>query len=269
MASHAHESTYAVFWNGLLTQQAVLRALVLRELQIRFGRHNIGYLWMIVEPMMLATAITLIHMAAERGAHSTGMGPFPFTLLGYCLIMIFRNSFTRADGAINGAASLMYHAQVKPFDVMLSKMIVEVVGALSALLILMSAGIMIGLAEPPVRPLYVFGGILAISVWTFGLALMVATFSYENPIVGRFVQPIAYFMFPLSGAFITMDFLPVWAREYMAWNPLMAMFEMARYGYFYSATDRYIYTEYILAHCAMSFLLGLIAIRWLRSRIHV
>lgn len=256
-------------WDGWWSQQAVLKALLLRELQSRFGRHNIGYLWMIAEPLMLASAITTLHMLSGHGMQSSGMGAYPFTLLGYCLVMIFRNTFTRAEGAVAGSVMLMNHAQVKPFDIMVAKMTVETMGALIALVVLMGLGIMIGLAELPVRPLYLFAATGAITVWSFGLSLMVGALSYKFHAVGRFVHPIAYFMFPLSGAFVTMDFLPPWGRAVMAWNPFMSMFEAARYGQFLHAPDKYIYPEFILVNCAVSLLFGLVAIRWVRREIHL
>lgn len=257
------------FLRGLSIQMSVLEALILRELQGRFGRDNIGYLWMIAEPMTLAAVITTLHFITHFGTTTPGMGPFPFTLLGYCLFIIFRNSFNRADGAINGSNALLYHAPVKPFDIMLAKSVVETVGAVSALVILMTIGIMLGLAELPARPLYLFAAAFAIAWWTFGLSLIIASYTYKHHVLGRFVHQISYFMFPLSGAFVTMDFLPAWAQDYMAWNPMMSMFEMARYGYFLSATDRHIFPGYIVAHCAASTYWGLIALRGLRNDIHV
>jgi capsular polysaccharide transport system permease protein len=256
--------------NGLVGQHFVLRALVLRELQSRFGRDNIGYLWVIVEPLMFASAITMIHYVSEQGPGSTpGMGAYPFTLLGYCLFIIFRNGFNRADGAINGVVSLLYHAQITPFDILLSRAIVDVIGALSALLILMTLGIMTGIADLPARPLFLYGAAFAIAALTFGLSLIIAAYTYSSHVLGRFVHPFSYFMFPLSGAFVTMDFLPPWAQGIMAWNPMMSIFEMARYGMFAGASDKHIYPAFMIATCAIVNYWGLIAIRRVRSEIHV
>jgi len=253
--------------DSLLIQHAVLRALILRELQARYGRDNIGYLWVVAEPLMLATVITMLHYVTDRsGSH--GMGPYPFTLLGYCLFIIFRNTFNRADGAISASVSLLYHTQVLPVDIMISKSIVEMIASLSALVILMALGIMTGVAELPARPLYLFGAAFAITILTFGMSLIVAANTYTSHVLGRFVHPFSYFMFPLSGAFITMNFLPPWAREGMSWNPFMSIFEMARYGYFAGATDKYVFVRFIVVTCAVVNYWGLVAIRRLRSKIH-
>jgi capsular polysaccharide transport system permease protein len=257
------------FIHALQTQAAVVRALVLREMQSRFGRDNIGYLWMIGEPMILASAVTAMHTFRDHGIKSPGMGAYPFTVLGYCLFIIFRNVFNRSDGAINGSTPLLYHRMVKPFDIMLAKAFLETVGCISALAVLMTIGILFGLADLPARPLYLIAATFLIAWWSFSLSLIVAAHTYEGHFIGRFVHPFSYFMVPLSGAFVTMTFLPAWTRPYMAWNPMMSMFEMARYGQFASASDAYFYPGYVIAVCAGTTYWGLIAIRKLRSRIHV
>jgi len=254
--------------DGLVTQHAVLRALILRELQSRFGRDNIGYLWVIGEPMMLATVISLLHFAVDQYA-KPGMGPFPFTLLGYCLFIIFRNTFNRSDAILDGSVNLFYHSQITPFDVLLAKSVVETIACLSALVILMTVGILLGVADPPARPVYVFVAAAAISILTFGLTMLVAAGTYKSHVLGRFVHPFSYFMFPLSGAFVTMDFLPPWARHIMAWNPLMTIFETARYGWFKGATDKYIDPVFLIATCAVLVYGGMLAIRRVRADIHV
>jgi capsular polysaccharide transport system permease protein len=258
-----------LFLDGITAQAAVLRALVLRELQARFGRDNIGYLWMVAEPMMLASVITLLHSVAHYGLDVPGMSPYTFTLTGYCLFIIFRNTFNRAESAVRQSEALLYHNMIKPFDIMLSKAIVETTGCISALIVLQTIGIMLGQAELPAHPLYLFAAIFLIAWFTFALSLIIAAYTYHGHVLGRLVHPISYLSFPLSGAFVTMTFLPVWARPIMAWNPMMAIFEMARFGQFSGASPDYMYGTYVVAICVALTYWGLISIRQLRAKIHV
>ena len=41
-----------------LAKMNVIGALIMRELHTRYGRENIGYLWMVLEPMTLAVAVS-------------------------------------------------------------------------------------------------------------------------------------------------------------------------------------------------------------------
>jgi capsular polysaccharide transport system permease protein len=224
---------------------------------------------MIAEPMMFASVITLLHTVAHFGADAPGLSPYTFTLTGYTLFIIFRNSYNRAEIAIPASESLLYHHMIKPFDILLSKAIVETIGCISALTVLQALGIMSGQAELPVRPLYLFSATFLIAWWTFALSLIIAAYTYEGHFLSRLVHPSSYFAVPLSGAFVTMSFLPIWARPAMAWNPMMTIFEMARYGQFRGASPDYIYTGYAVAVCAGLTYWGLLAIRRLRAKIHV
>ena len=48
-----------------LIQRRVLGALLLRELLTRYGRNNIGFLWLFVEPMLFTLIITLFWTATR------------------------------------------------------------------------------------------------------------------------------------------------------------------------------------------------------------
>lgn len=266
--SEVRRSNFDILIDGLSTQGAVLRALCLRELQQRFGRHNIGYLWVIAEPMMLASVVTMLHSVVSPHGDG-GLAPFTFMLTGYAIFIIFRNTFNRAEGSLNASESLLYHHMITPFDIMLAKAVVETLGCLSALVLLQSIGIMLGIAELPARPLYLVGAIALFAWWSFSLSLIVAAYTYENHFVGRLVHPAAYFALPLSGAFMTMSLLPAWTRPYMAWNPMMIVFEMARYGQFENAKGTYIAIRYVVVIALATSYWGLLAIRRVRKDIHV
>lgn len=257
------------FGRGFSVQMRVIGALMARELQTRYGRHNIGYLWVIAEPMMLATVVGVLHQASDLGMHAKGMSPFAFTLLGYTVFILFRNIFNRADHVLDTSSNLLLHRIIKPFDIILSRALVEIAGVLCALAIMVAVGKAIGLADFPVRPLYLLFAIGLMSWLSLGMAIMVAAYTYESHLLSRFVHPFSYFMMPLSGAFFTVNFLPEWARDFMLWNPMVTIFEIARYGMFEVASDRYLYPGYAAGFAAACTYIGLVALRRVERHIHV
>jgi capsular polysaccharide transport system permease protein len=156
---------------------------------------------------------------------------------------------------------------VTPLDIMVVKAIIEAVGCLGSMSILLTIGMMLGIADLPARPLYLFFGAFLVTWWSFGWSLLIAGVTFGSHTLGRFVHPISYFMVPLSGAFWTMSFLPVGFRNLMEWNPMVTMFEIARYGQFQAADDKYLYPEYAISVCGFLTLAGLIIIRKLREKI--
>lgn len=268
MTERAHRHWFDILLDGLSTQASVVRALALRELQQRYGRANIGYLWVVAEPMMLATVVSMLH-AVVNPHGDAGMSAYTFMLTGYSIYIIFRNTFNRAESALHSSESLLYHNMITPFDIMLSKSLVETIGCISALVLLQFAGIIVGVSQMPARPLYLAGAISLFAWYSFAMSLIVGAYAYRSPLLGRLVHPISYFSLPVSGAFITMTILPPWTRPYMEWNPMMSVFEMARYGQFASAPDTYIHTGYVVAVATFASYWGLLAIRQIRKHIHV
>ena len=254
---------------GLARQRSVVNALALRELQQRYGRANIGYLWVIVEPLMLASVVTGIHSLVGHNWSAAGISPFTFTLTGYTIFIIFRNSFTRSDGVLHHYSNLLYHNMITPFDIMLAKSIVETIGCIAALAVLQTLGVILGVAELPARPLYLIEAIALFAWFSFAWCLLAAAYTFHSSFLERLVHPASYFAMPLSGAFFTVSVLPPWARPYVAWNPMVSMFELARFGQFSTATDRYADIGLALAaNCFFSYW-GLLAIRRVRKDIHV
>ncbi len=258
-----------ILWSGLAKQGLVINALALRELQQRYGRANIGYLWVIVEPLMLASVVTMIHSFVSHGAPAGDISPFTFTLTGYTIFIIFRNSFTRSDGVLHQYSSLLYHNMITPFDIMLAKSIVETIGCISALAVLQTFGVILGIAQFPARPIYLIGAIMLFSWWSFAWCLLAAAYTFHSPFLERLVHPASYFAMPLSGAFFTVSLLPAWARPYVTWNPMVPVFELARYGQFVSSPDRYTQVGFVVAANCFFTYWGLLAIRRVRRDIHV
>lgn len=254
---------------GMVAQQRVVQALLLREMQVRFGRDNLGILWIIIEPMMFALTITLMHTAAGFAQHGRGEDVYAFTVIGYCLFIIFRNIFNRAESAIHESLNLFYHRAVSPLDIVVAKSLVDMIGCTCAVVILLGFGIALDLCDWPARPLYLVAATVMIYWLTLGLSMLVAAYAHQYPFLGRLVHPFSYAMVPLSGAFVTMGFLPAWAREYMAWNPMMVIFEMARYGQFEVATQQYVYSLFAIAVCSALSYWGLLSMRRLRKELDV
>jgi len=256
------------FLQSLSIQCTVIGALLMRELHTRYGRENVGYLWVIGEPLSLACMIALIH--AGQPTHYTGdMAPVPFSVMGYCIFIMFRGMFNRAEGALESNAPLLYHKMVTVFDIMIARALLEAVGTSLSLVVLTALLISIGLADWPPRPLWLMLGLFFMFWFSFCLSLIIVSISHDNRTVGRMVHPVSYIMMPLSGAFYRVQWIPSPYREYLEWFPLPQIFKMSRYGYFESATDDYFSVSFLTASCLILSYIGLVAIKIVRGKVHL
>lgn len=253
---------------GLRVQGNVIGALLMRELHTRYGRDNVGYLWVILEPMILAAAVALIHAGADT--HFTSdIRPVPFAIVGYCTFMIFRGIFGRAEAALESNLPLLYHRQVTVFDILFSRALLEAAGAGCSLVILLLLTNALGLGNLPARPLYMMIGVVLILWFAFGLSMIVCVVTHENRTAGRLVHPISYILFPLSGALYQLEWIPEPYRSWLAWFPMPHIFEIVRYGQFEGANLDYARPLFVVATCIVLTYVGLIALRMVRRHIHL
>src|SRR4051794_33212892 len=76
-------------WACFRIQTRVIGALMLREMGTRFGRDNLGYVWLFLEPMMLGGAIGSIHKISGHEMPG-GLEPFLFWVMSYIPFYLFR-----------------------------------------------------------------------------------------------------------------------------------------------------------------------------------
>lgn len=259
---------HGTFLEGLRIQSRVIKALILREMHTRYGRENIGLLWLVIEPMLLASMIGLLHARGAR-VHEGDILPLPMSIIGYCNFMVFRSIFNRGEGAIESNLPLMYHRTVKPLDILLARAMLDTIGVWLAFIILMTAAVSFGMTHLPARPGWLLLGMFAMVWFSFGGSLVVAGLTYERKAIGRLVHPFTYVMMPLSGAFFTMDMLPGAIRDAFMYVPLAHIFEILRFGWFYSGSDDYFSVSYLVEWLMGITLIGLILLSKARKRIHM
>ncbi|WP_122928455.1 MULTISPECIES: ABC transporter permease [Sphingobium] len=249
----------------LAIQARVIGAIILRELHTRYGRENIGYLWLVGEPLMLGTIISILH---SGGSHH-GINPVAFTVVGYCNFIMFRGIVNRAEGALHANMTLLHHRMVTVLDLAYARALLEVAGTTASFIILMGFCIGLGFTDFPPRPLFLFIGVGYIFWFSLALSMIVIGWTHDRSFAERMVHPFSYFMIPLSGAFFSVGWIPQPFRDYLLYNPFPHMFEMLRYGAFESASLTYVSFGYVTACCAGLTLLGLLAMRSVKSRLHV
>ena len=251
---------------SLRIQTRVIGALMMRELHTRYGRDNIGYLWLIGEPLMLGTIIAVLH--SGQAAHGD-IHPVALSVTGYTIFIMFRGIVNRSEGAIESNSPLLYHKMVTVLDLTVARALLEAAGTFLSFTILFSLCIVLGYAEPPVRPLWLIGGIALVFWISLAVSMLITGGTHDRRTLGRLVHPFSYFMIPLSGAFYRVAWIPPGWREWLLWLPLPHMFEVIRYGAFGSATLEYVDLRYVVACCTVLTLFGLLAVRAVRRRIHL
>jgi ABC-type polysaccharide/polyol phosphate export permease len=241
-------------------QRRVIGALLMREVLTRYGRHNIGFLWLFVEPMLFTLGVTALWTLAQM-SHASALPIVAFALTGYSSVLLWRNMPARCIGAISPNLALMYHRNVKLQDIFAARLLLEAAGATISFVVLGIFFTAIGWLQPPEDLLQVTIGWFMLAWFGASLAILLGAWSEESETVEKLWHPAAYLLFPLSGAAFIVDALPQRAQEILLFLPMVHGIEYLREGYFGSAVRAHYDLAYMAACCLLLTVLGLAKLR--------
>jgi capsular polysaccharide transport system permease protein len=256
----------ASFRRSLAIQFRVIGALLLREIITRYGRRNLGFLWLFVEPMLFTLGVTALWSVAGL-KHAATIPVVAFAVTGYSSILLWRNCASRCCMAINPNLGLLYHRNVRVLDLMLTRILLEVAGATASFIALSIVWISIGWMEPPDDVLTVVAAWLLLAWFGAALALILGGLTGFSEIWERFWHPTAYLLFPLSGAVFMVEWLPAKLRPFVLWLPMVHGVEFLRHGYFGSVVRAHYDLEYLTGACLGMTLVGLVLVRMAGRRV--
>jgi capsular polysaccharide transport system permease protein len=253
----------ALVLRGARMQRRVIGALIIRELHSRFGRHYFGYIWLFFEPLLLGSAIGLVHVLTD---HTARYGPFEFFAIGYILYFIFRGIINRATGAIPSNMPLLYHRTVSLPDIFFARHIIETISCSGVMLVFLFALFALNgdIVEDPTK---IMVALIGMTLLSQGLALVIAAATEAMEGVERAVHALTYLILPASGMFFLVETLPDWLQEIALYLPTVHLFELLRDGQFGSRFMAHYDLGYVAAWILVTHLLGLAALRITRRRL--
>lgn len=254
------------FARGLVTQFEVVHALALRETRTRFGAHQLGYLWAVLEPVLMVVTFIVVFMIVKRPAPE-GMDLFSFLTTGILPYLVFANSMNQVANSIAGNKALLFYPHVQPLDLVIARSVLELITGAAVLIVLMGGHALWSKEFVMDEPLQVIGGwFLAGMLGTvFGL-MFCALAEYSNA-VDRARGPLMRPLFWISGVFFTADHVPEAMRPTSLINPLLHCTDLFRAGFFESYDATYVSVPYVLLWIILVGFVGLALERNVRRRI--
>jgi capsular polysaccharide transport system permease protein len=264
----SREAQSASLWESFRIQLRVIGALLMREVLTRYGRHNIGFLWMFAEPMIFTVGVTILWNLMKGSHHlAGGMSITAFIFTGYSCLVLWRNVPGRCLTAIVPNHALMFHQQVKPLDVFLSRILLELAGPTISVVLLSIVFVAAGLMQPPRDYLTAVCGWALLGWFASSLALLVGALGERSDIVEKLWHPATYFLLAVSGAFFMVDQLPAAFQSVVLLSPTTHCTEMVREGFL---GDQYVWhysIAYVVVFNMCLMLLGLSQVRYISRRL--
>ena len=253
---------------GWRIQMRVITALMSRELTTRFGRENIGFLWIMAEPLLFAGLVSLM-WTFMKGSQEHGVPIVAFVVSGYLPLTMLRHSFGRSASIFLANSSLMYHRQIRILDFVFVRVLIETIGGMMAYIFIGVILMYFDMFPVPSNIGLMIGGWFIYALFILSACLMIAPLSEMSELIEKILPVSIYLSIPFSGTFNLASWLAPGVREIMLWSPLVNATEMMRAGLFGGAIRSY-YDVWVPLVWSMVFLvIGLTLCRRVRRTLVV
>lgn len=229
-------------------QRRVIGALVLREVITRYGRHNLGFAWLLLEPLVFTLGVIMLWTVFNQKM-SAKLDVVPFAVTGYSSLLLWRICSSRGIKSIDSNRSLLHHRQVLIHDIFYARMLLDLAGVTGSLFLLIAAMMATEFMTFPADPLLLLSGWLFMCWFSACLGIILGCLSEHSDIIERLWHPVSYLMLPISGVFFMVEWLPGPLQSMAIWVPMVNAIEMIRGGYWGPAVKTYFHFSYIFFVC--------------------
>ncbi|WP_422002613.1 ABC transporter permease [Reyranella sp.] len=251
---------------GLAIQGRNIRALMVRDMMMRYGRGNIGFVWIVLEPMLLTVGVMVV-WSYTIGPQKQGVKLVELVLTGYMMLTLWRHVTNSAITIFRRSSGLLYHRTISLFDILLARGSLEFVATATAFLVVWGTLYLAGLVGPVERYDLLFAGWIMMGGLALACSAVIAAVTEWSEAAERIIQPLQYISLPVSGAFFMVDWLPTWAQKAVLLNPMVHCYETFRAGYFgHQVVSHYDFGYFAVWLFGLTFV-GVVSVRLVRDRV--
>lgn len=252
-------------WRALRVHFRILRALMERDIIGRFGRARLGYLWGILQPLLMVGTLYGAFLFLGRPVpHGTTVETFLMT--GILAFYLFSDTAAQVSTSIASSKNLLYFRQVNGLSLMLSKSVLEFLSYITVFCIITSLLFMMGRDVETDNLLIVIAVLMALTVAGFCLGAVFGIASLYFPSSKHIMSIITRVMFFTSGTFFYANQLPEAIREPLLLNPIFHLIEFMRDGFFSAYDADHADLKYVATWLACGMLAALAAEKLSRQR---
>jgi capsular polysaccharide transport system permease protein len=238
----------------------VVAALMLREMDTRFGRAAGGYLWAIAQPLgtilLLSVAFSLMLRTPPMGTsfmlfYATGIVPFN----------MYRSISTSVAASVTTNRGLLSYPVVNVLDAVIAKFLLELCTAIVIAVIVFAAVILffelhVVLDFAAIVAGFTLAALLGLGVGTLNCVLYGFFPTWRN--VWRMLsRPL----FLLSGVLFLYESLPGNLQAILWWNPLAHVLAVMRSGFYGTYEPQFVSYPYVLGWVLAMFFVGAYLLR--------
>ncbi|GGE85496.1 ABC transporter permease [Mycetocola zhadangensis] len=235
--------------------------LTKRDLRVRYSTSALGYVWSILDPLVMAFIYYFVFVVVFQRGGSVGEDPYiVFLLAGLLPWMWFNGAVSDSTRAFIREAKLVRSTSI-PRTIWVNRLVLSKgIEYVAALPVLLAFAIFTGAALNWNALLFPLA-ILIQAVLTIGIGLIVAPLVVFFRDLERAIKLVLRFLFYASPIVYGFSDLPAELQPFAAFNPLGGIFSLYRSAFFPEQLDWYP----VIVSAAMSVLFLLIGL-WVFKR---
>lgn len=215
--------------SGWQVMLASIHALLMRELQTRFGGYRLGYLWAPIEAGM-QMVIFLVIFGVLMTRVMPGIDYAIFLVSGMAPWFMFTNIASRSLGAVQANQGLLMYRSVAPIDAILSRGVLELTIYFFTFVLFMGILLWLGYEVD-------FGALhvvllcwLSLFIFAIGFALIMMVIGHYAEEVGKVISILFTVMYFASGILYSVHIVPEPYLSYLMYNPIIHNIELMRHS---------------------------------------
>jgi ABC-type polysaccharide/polyol phosphate export permease len=247
----------------LFRYRDLVRALVARDLKVRYRRSTIGFLWSMLQPLLTMLVLSAVFSTLFR----FNIPNYPvYALAGIMFWNFFSQSITASMNSLRGNAGLFTKVPV-PKEVF--PVATVIAGVINLLLALIPLFVILLVTGHPIRPALLFlpVAIFLAALFTLGAGLLLSPLAvFFHDIIEMVGVLLTLFMY-LTPLFYPMDIVPeryLWAVRF---NPIRSVLEVFRDPIYYGKIPPLSHLTVAVTITLLALVVGAVAFRKSSDRI--
>lgn len=215
----------------MATHTRVVSALLVREMEARFGNKPGGYVWAFLDPAANVALLTLIFQAIARAPPLGTSFPLFFGT-GYIGFQFYQAMATYLNGAVRANKSLLNYPNVAPVDTIVARYILQLVTTVAVAVVVMSVIIATMRVPPEISWPPIIEAAFIASILGLGVGLSNNVLFIKYPLYEKVYAIISRPIYLISGVFFLPDAIPHPYKDIVLLNPLIHVTMHFRTGFY-------------------------------------
>jgi len=204
----------------------LLWAMTEKELKVRYKKTILGFLWIILNPLLLMSIIGFLFSFFIKIPNY-----YLFLLAGLIPWTFFSNSINESTNSIVNERRLLHKAKFPIELIPISVVLANIIHLLISIILLI---IIIFIIQGVVfaKLILLLPALLLIVLFTLSLSLIVSTLYVKYRDVGYLVRTGLILAFYATPIIYNIGLIPSGIRDFFVFNPLAGVFELFRFSLF-------------------------------------